>query len=435
MRRLIPAIVKCLVAPLVRVRKALVAAPAQEAESERILVVRLDAIGDVLLTVPMLRAIRMAIPRAIITVVVTSQTHNILETCPHVDEVLVFDASKSGFLGRIRRLLRAVTVGLRDLVPRRFDVAIVPRWDVDDFDAAVLAFSSGAVRRIGFSEFVNPHKANANRNMDLLFTEVVVDRSVSHEAERPLKLLATLGIAAHASALEVTPDDSDRSIAKDALKPFSKDLPLVAIAMGAAHPRRRWPKDRFIAVARALADDARCGIVVLGGPGDESAGTDVCRVVGGNARSFAGALTLRQTAAVLESCDLLVTNDSGPLHLGAAVGVPVVEISCHPLGGDPALEHSPARFGPWRVAHAILQPSSAMAPCTGTCESPEAHCITRVSVGDVVQACGGLLEGAAVSGWRTGPAGRTRGNQVKSASKSDDDGDTRLDRGAGRGVG
>jgi heptosyltransferase-2 len=117
--------------------------------------------------------------------------------------------------------------------------------------------------------------------------------------------------------------------------------------------------------------------------------------LGPTATGLAGRTTLRETAAVLERCRLYVGNDSGPLHLAAAGGVPCVEISCHPATGRPDHENSPDRFGPWGVPHVVLRAASPRAPCDGYCGAQAPHCILEVDVDAVVAAADSLLAPAA----------------------------------------
>jgi heptosyltransferase-2 len=98
-----------------------------------------------------------------------------------------------------------------------------------------------------------------------------------------------------------------------------------------------------------------------------------------------GQTTLRQTAAVLEQCDLYVGNDTGPLHIAAAAGTPVVVVMSHPLGGDPTWRYSPDRFGPRGVPSRIIRPEP-VPPCTTYCRSGIAHCILNVPIDQVTRA-------------------------------------------------
>src|SRR5208337_5093831 len=96
--------------------------------------------------------------------------------------------------------------------------------------------------------------------------------------------------------------------------------------------------------------------------------------------------TLRETAAVLERCQLAVTADSGPMHLAAAAGSAVVEISCHPRAGDAEHYNSPVRLHPWGVPYAVVQPEHAADGCRDSCESTEPHCILEIQPDQVLEA-------------------------------------------------
>jgi len=110
-------------------------------------------------------------------------------------------------------------------------------------------------------------------------------------------------------------------------------------------------------------------------------------ISGGNHMiNLIGQATLRQTAAILKMCNLFVGNDGGPMHLAAAVGTSIIEISCHPKSGSPKHHNSPRRFGPWKVQSTILQPEYAVAPCKDSCLSAKAHCIKSVTAEQVIKA-------------------------------------------------
>jgi ADP-heptose:LPS heptosyltransferase len=131
-------------------------------------------------------------------------------------------------------------------------------------------------------------------------------------------------------------------------------------------------------------------VVVVGGPEDAAAGQQVANACGDRAMSLAGRLSLRQVSALLQRCSVFVGNDSGPMHLAGAAGVPVVEVSCHPLSAPIDHPNSPARFGPWGVSARIVRPARHRRPCSNGCRSPWAHCILGVRVEDVVPAVADL---------------------------------------------
>ena len=126
-------------------------------------------------------------------------------------------------------------------------------------------------------------------------------------------------------------------------------------------------------------------MVVVGGPGDEGWGEELRRI-GDDVIDLTNRTTVRETAAVLARCSLFCGSDSGPMHLAAAVGVPIVEVSCHPVSGDDLHPNSPKRFGPWGVPNRVVQPETPMDDCVAGCRFKVPHCILNVRVESVIAA-------------------------------------------------
>jgi heptosyltransferase-2 len=147
-----------------------------------------------------------------------------------------------------------------------------------------------------------------------------------------------------------------------------------------------WPIANFIGLGEWLRSNYHARLVVLGGVGEERLGEELQRQLGHMVINAVGWTTLRQTGALLKRCHLYVGNDAGPMHLAAAAGIPVIEISCHPLDGSPSHPNSPKRFGPWRVPHVVLRPETARDACSEACTAHQAHCILEVSLEEVKEA-------------------------------------------------
>jgi len=289
----------------------------------------------------------------------------------------------------IRRRLTILSFARRELWSERYDLALVPRWGPDRYEASTLAYLSGARVRVGYSERVSARKRRENRGFDRLFTRLVDDRTVKHEVQRNVDLLSVIGIRPVDMSLEVWLRDEDMNLAATALKSNNRE-PLVALGVGARTSSRRWPIDRYAEVGHRLAAQG-ARLVVVGGDSDEDAGRDLRHRLGGSVIDLTGRTTLRQSAAVLRSCSLYVGNDSGPMHLAAAAGVPVVEISSHPSMGDALESTSPARFGPWGVPHRVVQPDHPSEGCSTRCRAPAPHCILQVPSRSVISAVESLM--------------------------------------------
>jgi len=374
---------------------------------QNILVVRLDEIGDVLLTSPFLRELRRMFPKAWITLVVSPGTFNLAELCRHVNEVFTYDwdvakpasrfplhAEVLALVRRLRLHARAIALARKHLWPRHFDLAILPRWDMDVYYGSYVLYFCGAPWRLGYSSTATSGKVRSNTGFDRLFTHVLRDTQIKHEMEHNLDVLRRLGAKVLDSSLELWLGEDDEAFAEEALATHGvhPGEPLVAFGAGARLPQKVWPLARFVALGKRLQREGWPRILAIGGPEEARLGAQLQREFGGDAViNMVGRTTLRQTAALLKRCQLYIGNDSGPMHLAAAAGAAVVEISCHPKSGDPALASSPLRFRPWCGDFVVLQPDKPVAPCVDACVWPEPHCILGVSVDSVAEAAESLL--------------------------------------------
>ncbi len=357
-----------------------------------ILVVRMDEIGDLVMTGPFLRELRRNAPQAFITLVVKPQFLNLVELCPYVDEVLTFEWQATGRAQKFKRTARSLLLAATGFWKRRFDLAIIPRWGPDLYHAVRLAYYSGARRRVGYSEEVIDRKGKSNLGYDRLLTDSMTDGSVKHQVEHNLDVIRYLGGEVVCDRLEAWLDERDwsyaaRVFAEHSIAPADS---VVAFAPGAGYKTKQWPIERFSELGRLFLGEDHPYLVVVGGSDAISLGERLQTELGPHIINLAGRATLRQTAAVLERCRLTVSNDSGPMHLAAAAGCAVIEISWHFRDSSPGHPDSPARFHPWGVRHVVVQPQHAMVPCRDSCESFEAHCILGVETGQVWDAARGL---------------------------------------------
>ncbi|MCL6621941.1 MAG: glycosyltransferase family 9 protein [Syntrophobacterales bacterium] len=272
---------------------------------------------------------------------------------------------------------------------KKYDLALIPRFDTDYYHATILAYMSGARWRLGFTEKATHTKRVLNRGYDRLLTHVCHNISSRHEVEHSLELLRYLGFAIQEDHLELWPAAEDRDRARALIHHISLecgDGPRLALSPGAGHPRRQWPGTGFAEVARWWIEAFHGVVVIIGGPGDEKTGEAIAQRVGRKVVNMAGKTTLRQTGEILRRCHLFVGNDSGPMHLAAAAKTPVVEISLFPLKGPLNHAYSPARFHPWKVPYKVVTIDELIHPCRMVCTASQAHCIKQIKTDDVIQA-------------------------------------------------
>lgn len=367
----------------------------QAGDPSRILIIRIDDVGDFVLTTPFLRAVRSRFPNARISLVVATQVLALARGCAYVDEVIPFEVARTPPpLEQLRAFVRARRFARQELAPRNFQCALIPRADTDNACALAMPYYAGIPVRIGYSVRVLPQKRIKNLEYDRFLTHAIETLPGAHEVEWSLHAAAFVGAADLEPRLELWPPDGAMAKAQEIVSGFKRaGSPLVAIAPGANLDRRRWPAQRFADLAELLMRELGARVIVIGGREDAEIGDQIMMVSGGSAdlRSVAGTLTWPETAVLLGLCDLFIGNDSGPLHVAAAMRTACIEISCHPRAGDPLGANSPARFGPWGVSAAILQPEAGIPPCSMACVMPHAHCIRAVSVADVAAAARKLL--------------------------------------------
>lgn len=365
-----------------------------------ILVVKPDEIGDFILATPFLRGLRASAPRASISLAVSPAVAELALACRHVDRVVVLTIQPQTRQLQLQASrpqdLEAVSMAMRE---RRFDLAVVPRFDFDRYGAGALARASNAAYVVGFSEQCTALKAHGNRGADALFyTHVLKREPTCHEVEQNLALLAFIGGRRSGTAVDLHLDPGHASAAAAVLQDARsrtgrKDF--IAVAPGSSYPAKELPLDRLAPVVAAVAAQRGAGVLILGAPGQEALGAALEARLGAGALSLCGRLPLPVSAAIIARATALISMCSGPAHIAAAVGTPVVVFSCHPQGGDPTHFHAPERFRPWAPAGRalVIQPAAALPPCGPTCVSETSHCIAAIDAGATIARIDGFLQG------------------------------------------
>ncbi len=359
---------------------------------QRVLIVKPDGLGDLVMAVPFLRGLRESFPKAFLTAVVPPACASLLENCPYVDEVLPF-ANKWKPALRFRGIGRARSFAEKFLAPRHFDLAVLPRWDVDYYHGGLLIQGSGAGVRAGFSNLVSAQKRALNPGYDRFYTLAALGGGGLHEVHRNLELLRQMGGTASGDRLEFWPGPGDTEAVDRVLSEQGIDAgeKLVALGVGATRAVKRWPLERYAELARWLRERFGARLLILGSNQDRLEGDRLKSLAGTGVHNLAGLLSLRQSEVVLSRCRLFIGNDSGTKHLAAAAGCPVVEISWVPEGGDAELD-SPGRFHAFGVPTRVLRPAPDSFFCENKCAALFPHCVLRIGLEDVKQAAAELMK-------------------------------------------
>jgi len=237
---------------------------------KRILVIRLDEIGDVVLSTPFLRELRRNCPKAWITLIVKPECYALVETCPYINEVRLFNRntiySVVGALSKIKNQLSILLFCLFSIRGRKFDLVILPRWDWDLYYATRIVKLIRARIKIAFSEYVNEYKQKLNARFDRCFSHVIDDRSVKHEVEHNLEVIRCIGGRVEADGLELWITDEDRKFAELVLQQqcIGEGALLIASSPGASEAKRVWPKERYAEIYKWLIDDMGARLILFG---------------------------------------------------------------------------------------------------------------------------------------------------------------------------
>ena len=333
------------------------AAPKQAAASlRRFLFIRPGGIGDAVLLAPALLAVKDRFSEAEITVLAERRNAAAFALCPVVDRMLLYDAPSE--------LIKVIRGG--------YDVVI----DTEQWHrlSAVVARLTRAPVSIGF----------ATNDRKRLFAHQIAYTHEQYEMWSFFNLLAPLGITPPAALRPpfLTVPEQATLRAAELLAPFSGKA-VVALFPGASIAERRWGKERFKAVAEGLAAEG-IAIAVVGGKEDAAEGEAIVKDCGG--MNLAGRTTLVETAAVIARSALLLSGDSGVLHIAVGLGIPTVSLF------GPGIE---AKWGPKGEGDVVLNRHLSCSPCTRFGTTPpcpiQARCLSEITPQEVAQAARELL--------------------------------------------
>lgn len=299
----------------------------------RLVAIRTDRLGDVLMNLPALAALRQRFPAASLTLVARPPLDDLLHHQPMVDAVSPYPpAYDAGWWGTIRWALA--------LRRKRFDAAII----LNPTKRAHLAvWLAGIPIRVGYA-----------RKWGWTLTDTIPDRKAvgdKHETAYNLELAALLGASTAARIPQLTVAPEDRAVVRRLLDDVgaSPQQTLIAIHPWTSDPAKQWPLPMVAQLIELLGADDTRGLILIGGPDEEERARYFLAGVRAPVTSFVGRLSLRQLAALLADCRVLVSNDSGPVHVAAAVGTPTVTLF---TGRRPSA--TPQRWGPAGPGHITL---------------------------------------------------------------------------------
>lgn len=335
--------------------------------AENILVRGVNWIGDAVMTMPAMKAIRKAYPKSRISLLVRPSVAPLFEKDPDVDEIILYEDRFKGLIGKLRLALRLRSKG--------FSKAILFQ---NAFDAALIAFLAGIPERTGY-----------NRDgRGWLLTKAIgfndSDKKI-HHVNYYLNLifnLQTPGAAFQTSNacpwIYLAIDE--RLTARERLSQLKR--PLLGINPGAEYgSAKRWMSERFAEIANWFIRDTGGSVVIFGGPSEVGIAEEIYIKLNSDFRipmsalNLSGKTSLRELIALISECDGFVTNDSGPMHIAYAVGIPLVAI----FGST-----CPSLTGPQGDRNVVIKSDLSCSPCFDrTCRTNDLRCMYGITSEEV----------------------------------------------------
>lgn len=327
----------------------------------RVLIVQTAFLGDVVLILPLIETLRQHCPTARVDVVTVPAHAAVLQQQPGIDKIITY--AKRGQQRGIRGFMNV----LGQIRAQHYDVVLAPHRSLR---TACLVAWSGAAQRLGFT----------SRLTRWAYTATVARRVETHEVERNIHLLAALGLPAVPSVAHLrlhvsrtTRQNADRYYAQSGLGPADTVIGLIP---GSQWGTKRWPAERFAALIDCLASTRTLRCALFGGPQDRPIADAILAGCRTPVLDLIGQTPLQELPAYLERCEVVVSNDTGPMHVAAAVGRPIVA-----LFGPTTPEMGFAPYGvPWEDVGVAL----ACRPCHahGPPRCPLSHwrCMMELSV-------------------------------------------------------
>ncbi|MDP8247583.1 MAG: lipopolysaccharide heptosyltransferase II [Candidatus Tritonobacter lacicola] len=341
---------------------------------QSILIIKPSSLGDIVDGLAVVGPLKKRYPGARIDWLVGERYRDLLIDLPGIDNLLVFDRDSwkrvgtwPRAIGNFLRLVRAAREG-------RYDIAL----DLQGlFRSAFIALLSGAGKRVGFS--------NAREFCSFLYNmRVCVPEETVHAVDRYLLVAKKLGA-------DTAPVSFPLKMRPWALRGAGAVIgggkaarPVVVINPTARWQTKRWPSERYAAVGDYVGDVLKGTAVLIGGEEEKGMVSLAAGMMKGDVIDLAGKLSLRDLTALLAEADALVTNDTGPMHIAAAVGTPVVAI----FGPT-----DPARTGPYGAGHRVIKADLPCSPCLSRlCKKDELECMESISIGQVAAALDSILK-------------------------------------------
>lgn len=284
-------------------------------QAERILIFKLDHAGDVLLSIPAIKSIRKKFPLSHITLVAGLWSKGIIEGEEYIDEIIYYKA-----YWQDRSLKRSLNISgifklIRTLRQARYDVFFDLKGDLF---AIIIGFLSGIPRRIGYGW----------SGCGFLLTDEVRTTVNKHQVEILLDAVRTIGIETDVPKIDITISEDDKRYVNALLgqNNWNESLLTIGFHVGSGCASKMWAVERYADLMERIVMRLKVQVMIVGGTDDIEITKKLESLLSFKPINMVGMMTFKQTSAVIKRCALFIGNDSAPVHIAAAVGVPTIVI-------------------------------------------------------------------------------------------------------------
>ena len=317
---------------------------------KKILIIKPSALGDIVHTLPFLASIKRCYPEASIHWAVARGLHTFLEGHPLIDHLWIIDKEKWKRPGNLLQTIREITSLTKGLRRERFDVSV----DLSGLlRSGLITLAANAEYKLGFKE--------ADEGSAFFYTHRIHGSMKIHAIDRYLKIAEVMGCQSETVNYPFAPYESSPAIADKLPKEY------IVMTPSAGKAANRWPAERFGQLAARL----ELPTLLIGGKSDQSVTDEVVQHSEGKAISLAGKTTLKELIAIIDKAKYFITNDTGPMHIAAALEVPVFAIF------GPA---NPIRTGPYGKNHTVIREELPCSPCYAWKPCDNWQCMKAITV-------------------------------------------------------
>lgn len=322
-------------------------------------------IGDAIMTTPAVRTIRQNYPDAEITLLALPWMADVFASCPHIDHIFIYDkhGAHKGLTGKLRLVA--------DLRQHHFDMTFLLQ---NAFEAALITTLAGIPVRAGYT----------TDGRGILLTHGVKKHpeiGLKHQVHYYQEMVQALGLRLGPDSLELFLDKQAVLSAQQRLDAagHSAHKPIIGLNPGAAYgPAKRWPAAKYGQLAKYLAEQTGGMILVFGTEADNEAAAEITSAAGDCVCDLTGKTSLAEALALIDRCDVFVTNDSGLMHVAAALATPLVAV----FGST---DH--VATGPYSEKATIIRKPLDCSPCMKThCPKKHFHCMENITMEEVAAA-------------------------------------------------